>query len=56
MKTEEVIETEIEIKCTKRCSDYDDDCKLVKNHTHCWMGNSTIGRADGICPMVQTTN
>jgi len=59
MKTneeKEVQELPVAKKCTNRCSDFDDECKDVKNHLGCWLGNSVIGCADGLCPFVHTTN
>jgi hypothetical protein len=34
----------------KRCSGYDDECKDVKNHMNCWLGNDGTDKADGYCP------
>lgn len=44
----------------KRCSDYDDECVLVKSPYHCWLGDSNpegwpgwdLGPADGYCPLL----
>lgn len=50
---EETIEV---FRSSKICSDFDDDCKEVKNHFMCWLGNECIDRADGLCPMIHSNN
>lgn len=47
-----------------RCSNYDDDCKDVTDHFHCWRGNTSVINnktyvcdvADGWCPFIHHNN
>lgn len=47
-------------KPAKRCSDYDSECKAVKDHFKCWRGGLSLAGgkvfetdpADGYCPFV----
>lgn len=42
--------------CSKKCSDYDSECKDVTDHAYCWMGTWGVGRADGLCPFIHNEN
>lgn len=41
---------------SKRCSDYDSECVDVKDPIHCWFGNAQCERADGYCPLINSSN
>ena len=43
------------------CSDYDEDCKDIRNHTKCFLGGTweckngvkrDVPLADGVCPLM----
>lgn len=56
-KTEQKPEIVISNKCGgKRCSDYDDECVLVRCPAKCFIGDSLTGPADGYCPLIHTPN
>ena len=38
------------------CPDYDDECVDVHDPLYCWMGTPNCDRAEGLCPLIHTTN
>jgi hypothetical protein len=43
-------------KSSDICPDYDDECVLVPDPLYCWMGNKNCDRAEGLCPLIHTSN
>lgn len=56
-----IIECELDLTPAKRCPDYDDDCRFVKDHASCFAGGITFDKfcnsyetpmAEGYCPFL----